>query len=906
MIEKTNPGDDSDQTGQLSPKDCFDMLEHAPIGAFTSTPDGRFLSVNPALVRMYGYSTRKELIESINDITSQLYAEPADRNTFKRLLEEQGKLVNYEYRLLRRDGSIYWVSTNVRAVLNEQEKVSYYQGFTTDITRRKQAEDQLLRKFSFLQEIIESSPTPFFSLDRDYRYTSFNKAHALGMKELYGVDIELGHSLYDYQTVPEDRQKSKSNLDRALRGEQFIEEDFAGRQDRSRKYVEVIHNPIRDEYGQVIGVAVFTQDITDRKHAEKELKKNKKFLEAVFDSIQDGICVLDTQLNILGANKQIQNWYDRGMPVEGSKCYIAYQGREVPCNVCPAQRSLSTGKLEMDEVALIQDGTVTGVLQIYAFPMLDDSGTPTGIVEYIRDITERKRAEEKLLESEEKYRSLVEQSGDMMYLHDLEGNFIDVNQAAISHTGYSREELLHMNVFDIHLDQSARNEMRRTWEEWRIGQTKTIETTNWRKNGSTFTAEVNAGRIRFGGKDYILALIRDISWRKQAEEALRRYNETLEQRVTERTRLAETRTRQLQSLTVELIEAEEKERQRIADLLHDDLQQILAAAKMHLQATHYSPVAAPRLAKVEALLKESIEKTRRLSHELSPAIVHHSNLYTALKWLSAQTDEQWGLKVRIEGDADKTHRLKSASMKVFLFRAVKELLFNVSKHAGVDSARVVLTATNKLLDITIIDQGHGMKPEIRDFSNGKSGLGLLSLRERLQAVGGHLLINSAPGQGSAITVRVPLSEANVEATQQMKPDESVFTRVGQDDSSDTQQIRVLFADDHKVMRQGLISMISGHPNLQVVGEAVNGQQALEQARRLRPDVVVMDVLMPEMDGIEATRRIKAEIPDVRVIGLSMYEEDDIIKTMRDAGAEAFLTKTGSSAQLLKAIYGIAT
>ena len=98
-----NFGNDSDQIGQLSSEDCFDMLEHAPIGVFTSTPEGRFFSVNPALVRMYGYATREELIDSINDITSQLYADPADRDTFRRLLEEQGELINYEYRLLRKD-----------------------------------------------------------------------------------------------------------------------------------------------------------------------------------------------------------------------------------------------------------------------------------------------------------------------------------------------------------------------------------------------------------------------------------------------------------------------------------------------------------------------------------------------------------------------------------------------------------------------------------------------------------------------------------------------------------------------------------------------------------------------------------------------------------------------------------
>jgi DNA-binding NarL/FixJ family response regulator len=106
------------------------------------------------------------------------------------------------------------------------------------------------------------------------------------------------------------------------------------------------------------------------------------------------------------------------------------------------------------------------------------------------------------------------------------------------------------------------------------------------------------------------------------------------------------------------------------------------------------------------------------------------------------------------------------------------------------------------------------------------------------------------------------------------------------------------------MRQGLIRLISEQPDIQVVGEAANGLEAFEIARQLRPDAIVMDISMPEMDGIEATRRIKAELPDVRVIGLSMHDNQYLSKTLRDAGIEAFVSKTASSSTLLKAIYGI--
>jgi Response regulator containing a CheY-like receiver domain and an HTH DNA-binding domain len=107
------------------------------------------------------------------------------------------------------------------------------------------------------------------------------------------------------------------------------------------------------------------------------------------------------------------------------------------------------------------------------------------------------------------------------------------------------------------------------------------------------------------------------------------------------------------------------------------------------------------------------------------------------------------------------------------------------------------------------------------------------------------------------------------------------------------------------MRQGLISLIAGQPSIEVVGEAANGQEALELARQLKPDVIVMDISMPYMDGIETTRQIKAELPEVRVLGLSMFDDDQAAHSMRLAGAEAFVSKTASSAEVLKAIYEIA-
>jgi signal transduction histidine kinase len=224
--------------------------------------------------------------------------------------------------------------------------------------------------------------------------------------------------------------------------------------------------------------------------------------------------------------------------------------------------------------------------------------------------------------------------------------------------------------------------------------------------------------------------------------------------VSERTELAQERSRKLQALAVELIEAEERTRRQFAHLLHDDLQQLLAAANMQLQsAPNFSND--PLLKYVGQILEESIAKTRQLSHELSPAVLHHSGLLAGLQWLSGQMNEQFGLSVLLQIDA--APAIKNAALELFVFRAVQELLFNTIKHAGVKQARVTLAGCDHHMIVSVNDQGRGFA--LNKFLKGtkRPGFGLLSIIERADYIGGSFKIDTAPGNGSRFTLTIPLN-----------------------------------------------------------------------------------------------------------------------------------------------------
>ncbi len=176
----------------------------------------------------------------------------------------------------------------------------------------------------------------------------------------------------------------------------------------------------------------------------------------------------------------------------------------------------------------------------------------------------------------------------------------------------------------------------------------------------------------------------------------------------------------------------------------------------------------------------------------------------------------------------------------------------------------------------------------------------MSLRERVRHIGGKMAIESAPGQGYCLTLTLPfLTIQEKSDTYEPVQMENAYDHRNMNKS----QKRILLADDHTVMRQGLIQLMSGQPGIKIVGEASSGLEAIEMARKIQPDVVVMDVAMPIIDGIEATRRIKAELPFTIIIGLSMLTDSHVQQVMREAGAIAVLSKTESITELFKLIHG---
>jgi signal transduction histidine kinase len=235
-------------------------------------------------------------------------------------------------------------------------------------------------------------------------------------------------------------------------------------------------------------------------------------------------------------------------------------------------------------------------------------------------------------------------------------------------------------------------------------------------------------------------------------------NQTLERRVAKRTAEAVEQAQKLRLLSAELSLAEEAERRRIAEMLHEDLQQLLVAARMQLAALCRTQDAAQREAiarEIADVLERSFKLTRSLSVELAPPVLYEHGLAAALEWLAAETRKNYNVEVIIE--ADSLANPKAADVRIFLFRAVRELLLNSLKHAGGSAMHITMQhRPPDKVRIIVADDGPGFDPNSLDNKRTDSPtVGLLNIRERVSNFGGEFHINSGPKRGTRITLSLP-------------------------------------------------------------------------------------------------------------------------------------------------------
>ncbi len=649
-------------------------------------------------------------------------------------------------------------------------------------------------------------------------------------------------------------------------------------------------------------------DVSERRSAQEALRENQERLRSIVQSAMDAIITVGEDQRIVLFNAAAERLFQcRAADVVGTPVE-----RFIPERFRAAHRAHMIG-FQHGGVSARQmggPGNVSGLrtdgkeFPIEASISKVAVGGQTLCTVILRDITERQRSEEAIREREARFRTMADSAPVMIWVADPTGSSSYLNRQWYEFTGLTEKtgigtawlEAIHPldRMILTRAFRAAAGRPRLERLEYRLR----------RRDGEyrwALTSLLPLHDERGAVSGFIGSSI-DITERKEAEQTLRRSADDLERQVAERTAALSRSQERLRALTRELTRTEHQERRRIAGELHDYLAQLLVVARLKLAQIRPIVQDAPShsvVGDMERILDEALTYTRSLVAELYPQVLYHLGLPAALRWLGEQMAHH-ALAVRTVATGVESLKLTD-DVAINLFQSVRELLFNVVKHADCPEATVTLgTPGGSELVITVADRGRGFNPGRLEQTVGTThNFGLFSIRERLESIGGRMTIESRAGGGTRVTLSLPLPkhEAPVPTERQTAPDHPG----GGHPLADSRRYRVLLADDHAMVRQGIRALLERQETLVIIGEAPDGARAVELADALIPDVVVIDANMPHMDGIEATRRIKARHPDTVVIGVSVQSATQVAESMLSAGASAYLTKESAGEQLYEAI-----
>jgi PAS domain S-box-containing protein len=876
----------------------------------------------PELEQQFGY-TRGTFPENYPGFSDRVHPEDITEMERNRDAAIAAHLpFDLDFRVLLPSAEIRWLNSKGAAHYDDAGKPQRVFGVNVDITRRKRMEADLRTSEEKFRRIFETTATMgSISTLKEGRIIDVNQAFTkcLGFtrEEVVGkTSSEIG-TWVDY----EDRKRAAEAL--AVTGSLSNFEIFL-RAKSGELRTGLLDASLMDIGGERCVVAFF-MDITERKQTDRALRESERRererageLSAVLNAAPTPVFIAhDTECRHLSGNIAATELLRQPQGSETSlsapeqvrpRHFKAFKdGRELRTDELPAQRAAKGEPIRDFEFYLeFDDGEIRHVLG-YGTPLFDEREQPRGAVHILVDITERKHSEEALRAANAHLSAIMDAAQvAILVAHDPQCRKITGNDLAQRLLGTNRSNLS---------ATPADNEAPPLWRAFRDGNEVKGEDLPMQRaarsgrmiideevdivtpSGEKRTVISTAAPMRdaSGAISGVVCTLLDITARKQAEEDLRRLNEGLENLVQER-------TDKLRRLASELTLVEQRERKNLSRILHDGLQQYLVAAKMQLSDLHSRIQNAGRkqeAATIEHLLDQAVQVSRSLAAELSPPILRDAGILAGLEWLSRWMFEKHGLKVQLNMEMDAP--ALAEDIKILLFESVREMLLNVVKHAHTRFAKIHLfQAENNHLGLAVSDDGKGFEIN-HETPDDQKGFGLFSIRERLSMMGGSLQIDSAPGKGAILTITAPLGQPEPLALDTSSPPSLGPETQAPAISAEREKVTILLVDDHAVMREGLSRLLSQEADFEVIGQAENGQEAVEQATTLQPDVICMDISMPIMGGIEATRIIHRAHPSIRIIGLSLYTEDERAKAMIEAGASFYMSKAGRPSELVAAI-----
>jgi PAS domain S-box-containing protein len=846
------------------------MLKSLPDLIFRFDKDGRFIDYHSSAPGKLMLKPEEFLGKIISEVKLPEVVRKRGMEKVKETLEK-GRIIVDEYSLEGENGTEYYEARYIPISKNEVLDV------IRDITDRVKAEMALRESEKKFRDLYENIPLGMFRTTPDGNMLLANPS-LLNMLKINSLEeIQLRGFLKFCNEISYDRSAFVREIENngVVKGFESSIVLPGGKM----LYIRENARKIDDGKGHIYYEGS-VEDITAIRDAHSIIKQIEAEKAVVLDSMNEMFAYFSTDLKIKWVNKA----YADKLGVDqselfGTTCYEHWHGRNEPCNNCPVIKAAQTGLPQSGEVST-PDGRYW-----YArgYPVFDDNGQLVGLSEFCEDITLQKQAVESLRLTQ----FSVDQSSDAAFWTQESGDFIYVNEAACRVLGYTREELIGMTVHDVD-PNFPREVWADHWKQIRTEKQVNIESVHRTRDGRDFPVELMINFIEFDGREYNCVFARDITDRKQYEENLRRAKDKAEDANRVKSDFISNISHEIRTPLNSII--------GFSEMLANQLQE----PRLREYAASIKSAGNSLLMLINDILDLSKIEAGRIdvsleSVDLRAVITEISQVFApkvANKRLDFFIDVQSGIPSFLMLD------------KVRIRQVLFNLIGNAVKFTDKGFIRVlaetrsegVLPGGKIDLLITIEDSGIGIPSQYHDKifdafvqigdavnqSLEGTGLGLSITRRLLEMMSGSIMVDSEPGKGARFVVS--LQNVQIAEFESQKEFEQKIA------GSSFRGRHILLVDDSAINRHYVRDNLleSG----MTVSEADNGEKAVQEAMHKKPDLILMDIMMPVMDGYKAVEMIRQdkELAGIPVLALTALAMKEDIERITSSGFNDYLIK----------------
>ena len=499
------------------------IYENATDGIFQTTPEGKFLSANPMLAKIYGFGSPEDLVQVLSDVSRQLYVDPARREEFVRQMREKDLIQGFESQVYNARGEIIWIAENARAVRDAEGRVRYYEGTVEDITERKRAELAVREAERRFRSIWEKSADGMRLTDKDGILRAVNPAYCriVGMTEAELLGQVYIVSYREGEDVDRLHERYRENY-RTRNIPEHMERRVTFKSGRSA-ILELSNSFVENEGQDPLVLSIF-HDVTESRRAEEKLRNSEDRFRSIWEKSVDGMRLIDKE----GLTRAVNPAFCRLVGLSEAELnghpYTDHygQGEDAQARLARFRAEYATRSIaeHMERRLMLRDGRTVDVELSISF--VEVAGEDPLVLTVFHDLTARKRVEAALRESEFLYHSLVDNLPQNMFRKDLAGRFTFVNQRMCQEIGKSREEIIGKTDADLFPAQMAEKYQR---DDLRIIESRKtheiLEAHFSPEKGKTYVQVVKTPLFDAEGNALgIQGIFWDVTERKRIEEQL--------------------------------------------------------------------------------------------------------------------------------------------------------------------------------------------------------------------------------------------------------------------------------------------------------------------------------------------------------------------------------------------------